>query len=167
MAQRQGVTLIGLPGSGKSTVGLSLAQALKRPFVDTDLELEKQLGTSLQSFLNSNGVESLRNAESQCVRKLSLAEHVVATGGSLVYDSEAIRLLSRIGLIVFLDVTYETMLSRIGDYSSRGIASDLRYGLKPMYEERLALYKSGAELVVDANSEVEKVVNQILNRMPA
>ncbi len=158
----KGITLIGLPGSGKSTVGVQLAKILARPFLDTDIELQTRIGCSLQAYLFEHGVNALRQAEADCIRQLSLSGQVIATGGSAVYDDEAMKYLSASSSMVFREIDYETMLERIGDYSQRGIAADLSTGLIPMFEERRELYLRHAQISVDAARPVEEAVNRIL-----
>ncbi|MEQ9587946.1 MAG: shikimate kinase [Parvibaculaceae bacterium] len=162
---KNGVTLIGLPGSGKSTVGVQLAKVLARPFVDTDIELQTSIGCSLQTYLSERGIDALRQAEADCIQQLTLCGQVIATGGSAVYDDDAMKYLSNSSAIVFLEIDYETMLERLGDFSQRGIAADLSSGLMPMFEERRALYLRYGTFSVDAMRSVSDVVNQITNEL--
>ena len=161
MQNQQGITLIGLPGSGKSSVGVLLAKEVVRPFLDTDIELQARIGDSLQRYMDANGVAALRAAEGACIRALSLNGQVVATGGSAVYDSAAMRHLSRHSHIVYLEVGFETMIQRIGDFSNRGIAADTSGGLEQMFNERIELYRRYADHTVDAEVNIRDVVSQI------
>ena len=158
----QGYTLIGMPGSGKSTIGVVLAKHWVRPFVDTDIQLQNDLGMSLQTFLDQRGIEGLRRAESECVLGLSPAGHIVATGGSVVYSEAAMRFLREQTRVIYLQLSYENMCSRLGDYAQRGIAADLSGGLRPMFEERQPLYERYAEIVIDANQSVPEVLADLL-----
>ncbi len=163
MSARQGITLIGLPGSGKSSVGVQLAKVMARPFIDTDIALQTHLGMTLQDYLDTYGVDALREAEGECIGSLALDEHVVSTGGSAVYHTGAMVHLARQSRIVYLSVTYDTMLRRLGEFSTRGIAADLSQGLWPMYAERIALYQRFAQVTVDANRPLEAVVRAVLD----
>ncbi len=160
-----GYTLIGLPGSGKSTVGVQLAKSLARPFVDTDIELQQRIGESLQAYLDNYGIEALREAEAACICSLKIKGHVIATGGSAVYSDEAIAYLSEHSRLIYLQNSYESMIDRLGNYAGRGIAADLSHGLRPMYEERIELYRRYADVVVDANNVVPDVVAEILDNL--
>lgn len=161
----RGVTLIGLPGSGKSTVGVQLAKLLVRPFIDTDIELQNWIGDSLQSYLDEHGVQALRRAEAACIQQLSIQGHVVATGGSAIYDDAAMKHLSRSSTIAFLEIDYPTMLDRLGDFSHRGIAADLDEGLRPVFDERQALYAHYAQMSVDGSGQVAEVVDRLLGQL--
>ena len=162
-----GCTLIGLPGSGKSTVGIQLAKAIVRPFVDTDIELQRTIGMSLQQYLDRFGVEALREVEAECVCALELAGYVVATGGSVVYSEDAMTSLKSQSKIIYLEVSFATMTDRLGDYGDRGIAADVSSGLERMFEERVRLYEHFADVTVDANQSVPAVLENVLQELKA
>ena len=116
------IALIGMPGSGKSTVGVLLAKASGRDFVDTDLLIQSRAGATLQTIVDENGYEALREVEEQVLLSLQLSNHVIATGGSVVYSEPGMAHLKTSSVVVFLDVSLETVRERIGDYSLRGIS---------------------------------------------
>lgn len=156
-----GVTLIGLPGSGKSTIGVLLAKALVLPFVDTDIQLQSRLNMSLQNYIEKHGYMALRAMEESYILALMPKGVVISTGGSAVYSQPAMRHLSSHSDIVFLDISLPTMTSRLGDFSTRGIAADLSGGLGQLYAERLPLYQQAAQHRIDAHQSVEQVVASI------
>lgn len=155
------VTLVGMPGSGKSTVGVLLAKRLALGFVDTDVELQRRLGTTLQDYLETHGVDALRQAEGEVVAALPLEHHVVATGGSVVYGADAMARLGDAGPVVYLAVGLGTMIARLGDFSRRGIAMLPGTDLADMYAEREPLYRAAADFVVAAEQPAEAVCDEI------
>ena len=164
MKLKSGITLIGLPGSGKSTLGVQLAKSRAQDFLDTDIELQKQIDAPLQVYLDQFGIDALKLAESNCICNLAPQNCVVATGGSAVYSADAMAHLGQFGSIVYLEISYATMMERLGDCADRGIAADLSEGLQPMFEERVGLYRRYAQIVVDANPSVPQVL-QSLNKL--
>jgi len=155
-------TLIGMPGSGKSTLGVQLAKTLVRPFLDTDIQLQNRLGVSLQAYLDEFGVRALRQAEAECIAALDVQRHVIATGGSAVYSDTAMSFLRTHGQVIYLQISYASMCERLGDYAQRGIAADLARGLRPLFEERLPLYERYADVVIDADRSVPVVLEALL-----
>ena len=116
------IVLIGMPGSGKSTVGVILAKMASLDFVDTDILIQRAAGKSLQEIVDADGYLVLRRIEEEVLLKLDCRDHVIATGGSAVYSPAAISHLKKDGVIVFLDVDIETLQSRIRNYETRGLA---------------------------------------------
>ena len=143
-------------------MGILLAKVLAKPFVDTDIELQNLMGVSLQDYLNLHGVNALRKAEEKYVESLELAGHVISTGGSVIYGERAMESLKKHNQIIYLEVSIETMISRLGDYSRRGIAADLSEGLEGMYCDRKPLYERFADIIIDANQPPEVVLQNIL-----
>jgi len=156
-----GYTLIGLPGCGKSTIGVQLAKSLVVPFVDTDITLQADLGISLQCYLDKHGIKALRDAETRCVIGLDIAHKVIATGGSVVHSRQAMAHLCESSPIVYIEVTFATMIARLGDYSDRGIAADLSLGLRAMYDERVRLYAKYADRTVNGDRSAPEVLAEI------
>jgi len=150
-----------MPGSGKSTTGVLLAKQLKLNFVDTDLLIQTTTGVTLNQFINNHGVTALREKEQEVILTIETAQQVIATGGSAVYGKAAMAHLRKGSIIVFLDITYETMIQRLGDFTERGIAKPESMSLEAMFEERLALYRNCAEVTVDANLSAEQVCQSI------
>src|SRR5664280_2182135 len=134
------IVLIGMPGSGKSTVGVILAKMASLDFVDTDILIQRA-GKSLQEIIDADGYLVLRRIEEEVLLKLDCCDHVIATGGSAVYSPTAISHLKEDGVIVFLDVDIETLQSRIRNYETRGLAKRPDQTLEELFSERLALYR--------------------------
>src|SRR6056297_151740 len=116
------LVLIGMPGCGKSTVGVLLAKRLGLGFTDTDLIIQQHTGQTLQTIVDTRGYEALREVEAQVLQALDVRGHVISTGGSAVYSEAAMAHLSAHGVVVFLDIPLEEVERRIGDHSLRGIS---------------------------------------------
>jgi shikimate kinase len=137
-----------MPGSGKSTVGVILAKLASLNFIDTDILIQRSAGKSLQEIVDTDGYLALRKMEEEVLLKLDCRDHVIATGGSAVYSTSAMEHLRRDGLIVFLDVEIATLLSRIYDYETRGLAKRPDQTLEELFNERLVLYRKYADITV-------------------
>lgn len=148
---RPNLTLIGMPGAGKSTVGVILAKELAFGFVDTDILIQINRQKSLQRILDESGHLALRRIEEEEILKLNIERQIIATGGSAVYSEKAMAHLRRISLIVFIDVAFEEIGRRIKNFASRGIAKAPDQTFHELYLERQALYRRHADLRVDGN----------------
>ena len=137
MSQKEkNLVLIGMPGSGKSTIGIILAKNTSRDFVDTDVVIQTHEHRSLQDILNKEGYMALREIEEKWVMTLDVQNSVIATGGSVVYSEKSMAHLSENGTIIFLDVSLETLKQRITDYDQRGIARRPDQSFEDLFEER-------------------------------
>ena len=143
------IILIGMPGSGKSAIGLVLAQLTSMDFVDTDSLIRKSTGRSLQDIVDTDGATAFRKIEAEILLKLDCRNHVIATGGSAVYSSAAMAHLKKDGIMVFLDVDLATLMSRVHDYATRGLAKHPEQTLQDLFDERLGLYRKYADVVVN------------------
>ena len=142
------LVLIGMPGSGKSTVGVLLAKRLGFGFVDTDLLIQEEAGRTLQAIVDQDGYEALRRIEEQVLLKLDVRHKVISTGGSAVYSERAMEHLKSNGTVVFLDIPLELVIERIGDHSMRGISRRPDQSLEALFEERFELYSRYADVTV-------------------
>ena len=143
------VILIGMPSSGKSTLGVLLAKLLGYDFADTDLLLQKEEGTHLQNILNEKGVAYFKKREAEVLKSLACQKTVIATGGSAVYDREAMTHLQSLGLVVYLYVPFSTVKKRLRNLATRGVVMEKGMTLQALYEERAPLYEAYAHLVFD------------------
>lgn len=142
---------VGMPGSGKSTVGVLIAKRLGLGFIDTDLLIQQETGRTLQHIVDQDGYAALRKTEEQVLLNVNVQQHVISTGGSAVYSDAAMRHLKTGGSVVFLDISLDTVMARIGDYSLRGISKKPDQSLLELYEERSALYSRYADLAIQGD----------------
>jgi len=142
------IVLIGMPGSGKSTVGVILAKKIAHDFVDTDILIQKAQGRPLQDIVDKDGYAALRNIEESELLKLKVSNYVIATGGSAVYGEHAMAHLKSNGLAIFLDVSLATLEARIPDFSTRGLAKRPDQTFSELFDERNGLYKKYADITI-------------------
>ena len=160
------IVLIGMPGAGKSTVGVILAKRASLGFIDTDVLIQACERRSLQSIIDSRGYMALREIEERVLLGLGCRHHVVATGGSAVYSPAAMAHLAAEGVIVFLDVDMATLESRALDLGRRGIAKHPDQSFAELFEERHRLYTAYADVTVDCQGLThEMVCTEVLDRV--
>jgi shikimate kinase len=165
MDENSNIVLIGMPGAGKSTVGIILAKMTSRDFIDTDILIQLSTGRSLQEIVDTEGPLALRRTEEEVILALAGRRHVIGTGGSAVYSAAAMDHLRQNGTIVFLDVDLPTIKSRIHNIHNRGIAKQPEQSLEDLFEERLALYREYADITIAcAGLSQEEVCMQIVER---
>jgi len=157
---RSNVVLIGMPGSGKSTVGVILAKQSARDFIDTDVVIQTLKGASLQDIVDRDGYMALRKIEEETLLEISVRNHVIATGGSAVYSEAAMAHLRSIGFVVLLDTDLPTLKARIHDFGTRGLAKSPGQSLGELYEERAPLYRRYADLVVQCEDLTHEEISE-------
>ena len=143
---RDNIVLIGMPGAGKSTLGIVLAKILCMDFVDADLLIQQSCDKSLQRLIDTLGPDAFLEIENQ--------EHsVIATGGSAIYSEPAMNHLSEIGRVVYLKISFDELKCRLADFSERGVVmrDGIGMSLRELYDERLPLYEKYADITVDVN----------------
>ena len=155
---RKNIVLIGMPGAGKSTVGVVLAKVVGHKFVDSDLVIQETYGKLLHELIMEHGLNGFLEIENQVNAGLDMTKSIIATGGSVIYGKEAMEHLKEIGLVVYLKLSLESIADRLGDLQQRGVALKEGWGLKELYEERVPLYEKYADLTIDCE---EKSIRQI------
>jgi len=143
------LALIGMPGAGKSTLGVLLAKRTTRSFLDTDLLIQQAEGAPLQEIIDKRGVEFFRRVEERTVLGLNCPNAVVATGGSVVYSEVAMEHLGRLSRRVYLDVPLAELDRRLGNLDKRGVIRDPGQDLEDLLAERRPLYERWADIRVD------------------
>ncbi|HBG08207.1 MAG: shikimate kinase [Geobacteraceae bacterium GWC2_58_44] len=162
------LTLIGMPGSGKSAVGRIIASRLGWNFLDTDSCIEERHGTRLQALIDQVGDESFRRLEEGTILDLAIPEQtVISTGGSVVYSNRAMRHLASISTVIFLDAPLEAIRKHIGSEAPRGIVGMTEGGLEELYQQRLPCYRRHAAIIVSFNCETtEEAATKVLSALP-
>jgi len=157
------LALIGMPGAGKSTLGVLIAKRTARSFLDTDLLIQKTEGAPLQKIIEERGVEFFRRVEERIVLELDCSSCVIATGGSVVYSEAAMEHLGRLGQRVYLDVPLAELERRLGDLDKRGVIRGPGQVLGDLLEERRILYESRSDIRVDcAGLEHDGAVDAVI-----
>lgn len=160
------IVLIGMPGSGKSTVGVLLAKTLCYGFVDTDLAIQQREGAPLQEILDRRGIGAFLDAECAAIRSVACESCVVAPGGSVVCREEAMEHLKRLGAVVYLRLSPESVEKRLFNIKTRGIAMEPGQTLADLYAFRAPLYERWADAVVDGDGQsLEETVAAVLRAL--
>ena len=156
------VVLIGMPACGKSVTGVVLAKTLQKGFVDTDLLIQEREHRSLQTIINSEGMEYFKKIEEEVLQELEETDAVVSTGGSAVYYPAAMEHLKESGIIVYLKVSLETVEKRLNNITTRGVAMEKGDTIAELYRQRIPLYEAYADIIIEADElEVEGTVEKI------
>lgn len=167
MAQWNTISLIGMPGAGKSTVGVILAKLAGLRFVDTDLDIQLREQATLHEILQTHGYLRLREIEQEVLLDLSLEQALVSTGGSVVYSDAAMARLKAAGPVVYLDVDLPVLEQRVAATPHRGIACDSNQSLADVYAERTPLYERYADLRVAAcELSADELAARVLDTLP-
>lgn len=163
------IVLIGMPGAGKSTVGVLLAKAIGYDFIDTDILLGRQIGHTLQDFIDKYGIDEFLRAEEKAAMYLQCANTVIATGGSMVLSDVAMKHLKSEATILWLDISLEEIKRRLGNIQTRGIAMGSGQTIDDIYAHRQPLYAkysdiriSGQGLELDIEATVREIVQHIV-----
>lgn len=162
------ITLIGMPGSGKSTVGVLLAKQLGLDFVDTDIVIQAREGALLQTVLDEAGVEPFLELEADAICSLTCPSGaVIAPGGSCICRARAMEHLKQLGHVVYLKLPFETIEPRITNLDTRGIAFRPGETLRDLYQQRTPLYEQYADLIVETEGlTLEEAVAAIRKALP-
>ena len=164
--QDKNIVLIGMPGVGKSTVGVLLAKALGRYFVDTDVYMQAIQGRSLQEMIDRNGLVWFREAEEDYVLCLDETNAVIATGGSVVYSETAMRYLGSRGVIIHLDLPVEQIEERLQNLRTRGVVMEPGQTISSLYDQREPLYRQYAQLTIDCTGKNhDLIVTEVVERL--
>lgn len=160
------ITLIGMPGCGKSTCGILAAKILCKSFLDTDLLIQENEGMKLQEIIDKKGDEYFAKAEENAIVTLYTRNCVIATGGSVVYSAKSMAHLKDESVVIYLKISYQSMKSRIKNLASRGILLKDGKTLLDMYNERVPLYEKYADITVECDSNaIEATVETICEKI--
>lgn len=163
---KKNITLIGMPGAGKSTVGVVLAKVLGYRFLDSDLEIQEQTGKLLHELISEHGDERFLEIENQINAGLQVNHSIIATGGSAVYGKEAMEHLRDISTVVYLRLPFEDLAERLGDLKKRGVVLKPGQTLKDLMDVRSPLYEKYAHIIVDEEDlGIRQVVQKIIDEL--
>lgn len=160
------IVLIGMPASGKSTVGVILAKLLACDFIDTDLLIQRREGMPLSEIIGRRGIDGFIGVEAAVCRGLRAERTVIATGGSVVYSPEAMAHLRALGRVVLLDVPREALLRRLTDAKGRGVVLRPGQTVGQLYDERMPLYRKYADITVpEGEGTLEDTVAAVIEKI--
>ena len=163
---KSNIVLIGMPGVGKSTIGVILAKILGYHFLDSDLVIQEREGKRLHQIITEEGTDGFLKIENDVNASLEVERTIIATGGSAVYGKEALAHLKEIGEVVYLKADYQTIKRRLGNLEKRGVALKPGQTLMDLYEERTALYEKYADVVVDEKGlGTEETIGAVLRSL--
>jgi shikimate kinase len=163
---KSNIVLIGMPGCGKSTVGVLLAKRLGLSFVDTDLFIQAGEGKSLQRLIEVHGMRRFCEIESEYVHRTNVAHAVIATGGSVVYYDSAMQHLRKSGKIIYMQLPLTELEQRLGDLNARGVVLEPTETLTSLYNKRIPLYQQWADKIVNLSGlGHEQSVEAIMNAL--
>ena len=166
MEGHNNIVLIGMPGVGKSTVGVILAKVLSYQFVDADLVIQEQEGKLLCEIIEEVGTDGFIEVENRVNAGIEAEHTIIATGGSVVYGKEAMEHLRDIGTVVYLEVPYEILEKRLADIKGRGVVLRDGQTLHDLYLERTPLYEKYAHVrVSEENLNVEQTVEKLIEKL--
>lgn len=156
------VVLIGMPGCGKSTVGVLLAKVLQFGFTDCDLLIQKRCSMSLQNIIDTCGLDRFLKEEEDTIVSFNDDNCIVATGGSAVYSQKAMEHLKKNGIVVYLSLPLEDIEGRLTNIKTRGVAMQKGTTVAELYKERSPLYEKYADITVEAHGlDIEETVEQV------
>lgn len=156
------IILIGMPGVGKSTVGVVLAKHMGYQFLDSDLVIQEREGKLLHELISENGVKGFLAIEDRINISIETDKAVIATGGSAVYGKKAMEHFQDIGRVVYLSLPYEELEERLGDLNERGVVLQPGQTLRQLFEERKPLYEKYGEIVINCRGkQIREIVAEI------
>jgi shikimate kinase len=157
-------TLIGMPGAGKSTVGIVLAKVLGCEFIDSDLLIQKEEGKLLWQIIKEQGTDGFARVEERVNSSIQVSNSIIATGGSAVYSDKAMQHLRNISTVIYLQASCKALAGRLGDLTRRGVTLRPGQSLQDLYEERIPLYEKYADITVRVDDcDVRHAVLRIQN----
>jgi len=159
------IILIGMPGAGKSTVGVILAKTLGKSFLDTDLLIQEKENDLLQNIINNKGIEGFLEIEEKILSTMNYKNTIIATGGSAIYSEKAMYKLKVDSFVIYLDLRLEEIILRLSNITTRGVVLDKGQTIKDIYFVRKPLYEKYADFTINCNGKsIEEVIYTIINQ---
>ena len=163
---KNNIILIGMPGVGKSTIGVVLAKILGYKFVDSDLVIQEKTGRLLKDIIAQDGIDEFVKIENEINAGLDVEKSIIATGGSVVYGEEAMEHLREIGTVVYLKLDLYSLSRRLGSLEKRGVVLKKNQTLKDLFNERTPLYEKYADIIVNEHGcSITDTVNKIVKKL--
>jgi shikimate kinase len=161
--KKDNIILIGMPTSGKSTVGVILAKILGYNFIDSDIVIQEKEGRKLSEIIEAEGVDGFIDIENRVNAGIEAEKTVISTGGSVVYGEEAMLHYKDIGKVVYLKIDMEVLTKRLRDVKQRGVVMKEGQTISSLYDERCELYEKYADIIIDEkNNTMEEVLSDVL-----
>jgi shikimate kinase len=160
------IIIIGMPGAGKSTMGVVLAKSLGRNFIDTDIVIQERAGRLLQDIIDNEGPEAFLAIEEKTMLSLQYHYAVIATGGSVVFSERAMEHLKAGGIVIYLKISCEEMVRRLTNITTRGVVLFTGQSLPEMYAQRIPLYEKYADITIDYSKEnFEQCIGNVIDEL--
>ncbi len=160
------IILTGMPGVGKSTIGVVLAKHMGYSFLDSDLVIQEKEGKLLHEIIEERGIEGFLNLEDEINASIETERTVIATGGSAVYGKRAMEHFCSMGKVIYLFLPYDELEDRLGDLNKRGVVLKPGQTLGELMEERRALYEKYGEFVIDCRGkQIREIVAEIVEKL--
>lgn len=150
---KDNLILIGMPGAGKSTIGIVLAKIIGYTFIDSDIIIQNEKNMLLHELIDKYGLDGFNSIENEINSKINTHKSIIATGGSAVYGKDAMTHLSSIGTVIYLKLPYEEIEERLGDLTKRGVSIKKGQTLKSLYNERIVLYEKYADITIECSNK--------------
>ncbi|HBI61117.1 MAG TPA: shikimate kinase [Lachnospiraceae bacterium] len=156
------IILIGMPGAGKSTIGVVLAKKTGYSFIDSDLLIQEREKMLLYEIIEQKGLETFKQIENEVNAAIQTERSIIATGGSVIYGKKAMAHFQAIGSIIYLKLDYQEIENRVGNLEQRGVVLPPGYTLKELYQERTPLYEKYADFTIDCNNKsIREIVTEL------
>lgn len=164
--KKDNYTLIGMPGAGKSTIGVLLAKALGYEFIDTDLVIQQREGKLLKEIIAQEGNDGFKKIEEEVNASIEASQSVIAPGGSAIYSEKAMEHFKKIGMVIYLKLSFESVKHRLGNLKARGVVLEKGQTLYDLYCERVPIYEKYADITVNLDDlsigdSLEKVLENL------
>jgi shikimate kinase len=160
------VVIIGMPGAGKSTLGVILAKTLGRNFIDTDIVAQENTRRLLQEIIDEEGTDAFLRTEERTILSLQCRNTVIATGGSVVFSEKAMKHLKKEGIVIYLKISFEGMVRRLNNITTRGIVLFAGQSLREMYDQRVPLYEKYSDITIDcSDGDFENCIGNVIDEL--
>ena len=159
---KNSISLIGMAGAGKSSIGIKVAQQLNLKVVDSDFLIEERFTQTLQEILDDVGYLKLRAIEAEIILSINLADTVLSTGGSAIYSNKAMQYLQQNSLVIYLEVPFDQILERVPSFLDRGFAKEPSQSIEDVFREREELYQNSAHHIISNTKDINSCVSKII-----